>query len=138
MRAVLDANVIVSAVLSRSGAPAKVLRAWLEGAYELAVSPSLLRELERVLDYPKIADRITRREAEELLGLLRRQAESMDDPEGPPVITSPDPDDDYLISLAEAARAVIVSGDAHLQSVAEQIPVFTPAAFLALLTDEDK
>ncbi len=40
--------------------------------------------------------------------------------------------------LAEAARAVIVSGDAHLQSVAEQIPVFTPAAFLALLTDEDK
>jgi putative PIN family toxin of toxin-antitoxin system len=138
LRAVLDANVIVSAVLSRSGAPAKVLRAWLEGAYELAVSPSLLRELERVLDYPKIADRITRREAEELLGLLRRQAESMDDPEGPPVITSPDPDDDYLISLAEAARAVIVSGDAHLQSVAEQIPVFTPAAFLALLTDEDK
>jgi predicted nucleic acid-binding protein len=115
-----------------------VLRAWLEGAYELAVSPSLLRELERVLDYPKIADRITPREAEELLGLLRRQAESMDDPEGPPVITSPDPDDDYLISLAEAARAVIVSGDAHLQSVAEQIPVFTPAAFLALLTDEDK
>lgn len=136
MRAVLDATVIVSAVLSRSGAPAKVLRAWLEGAYELVVSPSLLRELERVLDYPKIADRITRREAEELLDLLRRQAESMDDPEGPPVITSPDPDDDYLISLAEAARAVIVSGDAHLQSVADQIPVFTPAAFLALLTDE--
>jgi putative PIN family toxin of toxin-antitoxin system len=136
LRAVLDATVIVSAVLSRSGAPAKVLRAWLEGAYELVVSPSLLRELERVLDYPKIADRITRREAEELLDLLRRQAESMDDPEGPPVITSPDPDDDYLISLAEAARAVIVSGDAHLQSVADQIPVFTPAAFLALLTDE--
>lgn len=138
MRAVLDANVIVSAVLSRSGNPAKVFRSWPEGAYELVVSPSLLRELERVLGYPKIADRITPREAKELLDLLRRQAESVDDPEGPPAITSPDPDDDYLISLAETARAVIVSGDAHLQSLAAQIPVFTPAAFLALLTDEDR
>jgi putative PIN family toxin of toxin-antitoxin system len=138
LRAVLDANVIVSAVLSRSGTPAKVLRAWLEGAYELVVSPSLLRELERVLDYPKMTDRITPREAEELLDLLRRQAESVDDPEGLPVITSPDPDDDYLIALAETTRAVIVSGDAHLLSVAEQIPVFTPAAFLALLTDENR
>lgn len=99
-----------------------MLRAWLEGAYELVVSPSLLREVERVLDYPQIPDRVTPREAEELLDLLPRQAES----------------DDYLISLAQTARAVIVSGDAHLLRAAEQIPVITHAAFQALLTDEDR
>lgn len=136
MRAVLDPNVIVSAALSRSGTPAKVLRAWLEGAYEMVVSPSLLSELERVLDYPKIALHVTRREAEELLDLLRRRAETIEDPEDLPTITSPDPDDDYLISLAEAARVVIVSGDAHLQGLAERIPVYTPAGFLALLAVE--
>jgi putative PIN family toxin of toxin-antitoxin system len=138
MRAVLDPNVIVSAVLSRSGTPAVVLRAWLEGAYELAVSPSLLEELDRVLHYPKIASRVTRIEANELVDLLRRQANAVDDPTGPPVVASPDPDDHYLILLAEAARAVIVSGDGHLQSLAEQIPVFTPAAFLAFLDTENE
>lgn len=63
----------------------------------------------------------------------------MDDPEDPPTVKSPDPDDYYyLISLAEVARAVIVSGDAHLQSLVHRIPVYTPAAFLALLADEDQ
>lgn len=138
MRAVLDPNVIVSAALSRSGTPAKVLRAWLEGTYEMVVSQSLLSELERVLDYPKIARHVTRREAEELLDLLHRRAYTVDDPEDLPTITSPDPGDDYLISLAEAARAVIVSGDAHLQGLAERIPVYTPAAFLALLAAGDQ
>ncbi|MCA1705276.1 MAG: PIN domain-containing protein, partial [Actinobacteria bacterium] len=52
MRAVLDPNVIISAVLSPGGAPARVMTAWLEGRYELVVSPLLLEELERALSYP--------------------------------------------------------------------------------------
>ncbi|MGH9071413.1 MAG: putative toxin-antitoxin system toxin component, PIN family [Acidimicrobiales bacterium] len=133
MRAVLDVNVIVSATLSRGGTPALLLRAWLEGAYELVVSPALLEELHGVLDYPRIASCVTSSEAAELVNLLRRQAESIEDPRDGPTIRSSDPDDDYLISLAEAARAVIVSGDRHLLGLAEQIPVYTPAQFLALL-----
>ncbi len=138
MRAVVDPNVIISATLSRSGTPAKVLRAWLEGAYEMVVSPSLLSELERALDYPKIARRVTRREADQLLDLLRRQAQPVEDPGDPPTVKSLDPGDDYLISLAGVARAVIVSGDGHLQALADQIPVYTPAAFLALLSAENQ
>ena len=136
MRAVLDPNVIVSAVLSRSGTPAKVLRAWLDGAYELVASSALLAELQRVLEYPKIASRVSPSEAAELLDLLRRQARLVADPESPPTVRSPDPGDDYLISLAEAAQAVIVSGDADLQGLADRAPVYTPAAFLAFLTTE--
>jgi hypothetical protein len=37
------------------------------------------------------------------------------------------------IALAAAARAVLVSGDGHLTVLAGQIPVRTPAAFLAEL-----
>ncbi len=133
MRAVLDPNVIVSAVLSRSGTPAMLLGAWLDGAYQLVVSPALLDELERVFGYPKIAKRVSPPEARELLDVLRLHAEFVDDSRGAPAVRSPDPDDDYLICLAEAGTAVIVSGDTDLRSLADQIPVYTPAAFLALL-----
>lgn len=133
MRAVLDPNVIVSALLAPSGSPAKTLRAWLDGAYELVVSALLLAELERVLAYPKLRTRIDQAEVEELVELLRRQAQMFDDPEDPPRVGSPDPDDDYLIALAAAAHATIVSGDGHLLGLAEQLPVYSPAAFLELL-----
>ncbi len=43
------------------------------------------------------------------------------------------PYDDYLICLGDAATAVIVSGDSDLLGLADQIPVYTPTAFLALL-----
>lgn len=133
MRAVLDPNVIVSAVLSRGGTPAAVLRAWVDGGYELVVSPALLAELERVLGYPKIAQRVSPTQARELLDMLGRDAELVADPGGEPPVRSPDPDDDYLICLAQAATAVIVSGDADLRGLADQLPVYSPASFLALL-----
>lgn len=136
MRAVLDPNVLVSALLSRAGPPAALLRAWLEGAYELVVSPALLTELGRVLGYPKIAARVSPDEAHEFLDVLRAQAELVQDPSGAPPVRSPDPDDDYLIASAAAAPAVIVSGDSDLLVLADQIPVHSPAAFLATLPHE--
>ncbi|MCL6538952.1 MAG: putative toxin-antitoxin system toxin component, PIN family [Acidothermus sp.] len=133
MRAVLDPNVLVSAVLSRAGTSARLLRAWLVGDFELVVSPALLDELARVLAYPKIAKRVTRAEAAELLDLLRDHALLVEDPDRVPSIRSPDPGDDYLICLAEESRAALVSGDADLTSLPGRIPVYSPAAFAALL-----
>lgn len=133
MRAVLDPNVIISALLAPRGSPAKVLRAWLDGAYELVASTLLLAELERALAYPKLRRRIDENDAAELIDVLRSEAELFDDPEDPPSIRSPDPGDDYLIALAETARAVIVSGDGHLLGLSEEIPVYSPSRFLALV-----
>jgi len=101
VRAVLDPNVIVSALLSRQGTPERLLRSWLSGAFDLVVSDKLLAELERALAYPKLGERIEREEAAELVDLLRRHGEMATDPADPPVICSADPDDDYLIALAE-------------------------------------
>jgi uncharacterized protein len=100
LRAVVDANVLISAALSPRGAPARVLRAWLDGAFELVVSPLLLDELERALAYPKLRERIPQEEAVRLVDLLRRSASLVDDPDAPPPVTSPDPGDDYLLALA--------------------------------------
>ncbi|MGC2192389.1 MAG: putative toxin-antitoxin system toxin component, PIN family [Candidatus Dormiibacterota bacterium] len=133
MRALLDPNVLISALLAPTGSPAKVFRAWLDGSYELVVSPLLLEELERALGYRKIRERVREHESAALLALLRRQAQLVEDPADLPVLRSPDPGDDYLIALAGATRAVIVSGDGHLLGLARQLPIYSPAAFLTRL-----
>jgi putative PIN family toxin of toxin-antitoxin system len=133
VRAVLDPNVIISALLAPQGSPAKVFRAWLDGAYELVVSSLLLAELERALGYRKLQKRIQPAEAAELVELLQREADLLEDPMDAPEVRSPDPGDDYLIALAAAGRAVIVSGDDHLLGLRNELPVYSPADFLALL-----
>jgi putative PIN family toxin of toxin-antitoxin system len=135
VRAVVDPNVIISAVLSPSGAPARVMTAWLEGGYELVVSPLLLEELERALSYPKLRKRITEAETRELLDLLRREADLRDDLAGSPPVPSPDPGDDYLITLAAATQSIIVSGDRHLLVLSDELPVYTSGAFLSLIEE---
>lgn len=133
MRAVLDPNVIISAALSPGGSPGRLFRYWLEGAYDLVISPLLLDELERALGYSKLRDRVPANEAKELLELLSRAGLATKDPQSPPDVQSPDPDDDYLIALASIARAVLVSGDKDLLGLSDQIPVYDPAEFVALI-----
>jgi putative PIN family toxin of toxin-antitoxin system len=133
VRAVLDANVLISAALSRRGTPARLLLAWQAGVFELVVSPLLLAELRRALAYPKLARLVPPADADAFAAWLGRAAELVADPPGPPPLRSEDPADDYLITLAAAVRAVLVSGDRHLTLLAGHIPVRTPAEFLAEL-----
>lgn len=57
MRVVFDTNVVVSAFLSPTGAPAQVLSAWERQIIELVVSEALLEEYQRVLLYERVASR---------------------------------------------------------------------------------
>lgn len=129
MRAVLDPNIIISGLLSPKGSPARALKAWQEGRFSLFASPALLDELSRALSYPKLRKRIPPESAQNVLDLLARSATIVDDPSNPPR-RSPDPDDDYLLALAEQHRAVLVSGDQDLLSLGDRYPVFTAAEFL--------
>lgn len=133
MRAILDLNVIISSLLSPDGAPANVLRAWLEGRFELILSPALLKELERALAYPKLAERVRQEESEALVEWLRREGIVVEEPEQKPGSRSEDPGDDYLLALAEWERATLVSGDKHLLALAGELPVLTPREFLTLI-----
>jgi len=136
VKAVLDPNVLISAMLAPGGAPARALRAWLNGSHELVVSPLLLAEVERALGYPKLRARVSAQEAAELLELLRDHGELVADPTASFAIRSPEAGDDYLIALAAASGALLVSGDGHLLTLAGQLPVFSPAAFLAKLGED--
>jgi putative PIN family toxin of toxin-antitoxin system len=132
VRAVLDPNILIAALLSPSGAPAQLISGWLGGEFELVVSENLLGELERALAYPKLRRRVTPDEATALAALLRHEAILVADPPNP-ARRSADPGDDYLIALAEAERTLLVTGDQHLLTLADQFPIQTARAFLGTL-----
>lgn len=136
MRAVLDPNVVISALLSPSGAPAAVLRAWSDGRFDLVASRLLLDELGRALAYPKLRQRIGETEAQQVIEWLERSTTIAADPGQPPPVRSADPGDDYLLVLANSENAALVSGDKHLLDLASGLPIFSPAKFLALLEKE--
>lgn len=133
LRAVLDPNVLIAALLSARGTPARVFRAWLDGVFELVISPALLAELERALGYPKLRRRIPPEDGQELVELLRRSATLVNDPPAESAaLTSSDPGDDYLLALAMHTRSVLVSGDDDLLTIDTDFPIHSPAAFMAL------
>ena len=131
MRAVLDPNVLVSAAISPAGPPRQILTAWTNERFELIVSPSVLDELADVLARPKFRRFISTATAVAFIDGLAADAIIVTDPPDPPSV-SPDPDDDYLIALARAARAdYLVSGDRHLLDLTDpHPPVLTPRQFL--------
>lgn len=134
-RAVLDPGVLIAALISPHGAPAALYLMWRGGLYEMIVSPNLLGELERVLSRPKFRKYATEEEAASFVETLRNEATLSPDPPPEHGLT-PDPGDDYLVSLARAAGATyLISGDPHLTNLSAPWPsVLTPRAFLNLLT----
>jgi uncharacterized protein len=130
VRVVLDANVLVSALLSRAGAPARLLQLWLAGHFEIVVCDALLTEVGRALAYPKISKRVAPEDAVAFARMLRDFAEVVPDPEEPPPARSPDSKDDHLLALAARERVPLVSGDAHLLGLGPGLPILTPRQFV--------
>jgi uncharacterized protein len=130
-RAVLDTNVLVSALITPAGASAELLVELRAGAYELVTSPLLLDELRDVLRREKFRRYVKETEVDAYVGLLRSESILVEDPHPLPGPLGDDPRDEYLIALARAARVdALVSGDPHLIGLRDLIPVRTPREFL--------
>jgi putative PIN family toxin of toxin-antitoxin system len=110
VRAVVDPNVLVSALISSGGPPRQIVAAWVDERFELIASPTLLDELRDVLARTKFRRWVSAEVAADFVEGLKDAATLIDDPPPQPG-TSPDPDDDYLIALARTAAAdCLVSG----------------------------
>ncbi len=144
LRAIIDTNVWVSALLNRAGAPARVRSALATGHFTLLVSAPLLDELGEVLMRPRLARKygITAADVTELLRLLSSRAEAV------PVVGDlrlcRDPDDDVVIETAIRGGAdMLVSRDDDLRDAPEVaealavvgIEVVSVRQFLLLLDD---
>lgn len=138
LRAVLDANVIISALIQPKGASGRIVTSLLEeSSFVLVASSAILAEVRRSLTYPKVRKYIKVSDedvdlsvaalaliAQPVEGILRVKA------------VAEDPDDNKYIEAALEGRAqFIVTGDSHLKSLKSYrgIRIVTPRVFLHLL-----
>lgn len=135
LRVVLDTNVVLSALVFGGGAAGRVRRAWQHGAVLPLASTATVKELVRVLAYPKF--RLSQAEQDELLADYLPYTKTVRIPQPPPQVPAcRDVLDAPFMHLAVAGRAhVLVSGDQDLLAIAaafEQAsacPVLTLDAF---------
>lgn len=136
MRAVVDVNVLVRALIKPAGTVGPILHRLRDGAFTLLYSEAILDELLDVLSRPRIRSKygLEDEDVETVLLLVLLRAE--------PVVPSRriascrDPLDDKFLEVAVAGKAdVIVSGDQDLLILSpfEGIAIVGPAAFLAML-----
>lgn len=130
----IDPNVWVSAVINPYGVPAQVIDAVVTGNVVAVVTQHLLDELTTVLIRPKLRRWLSVADAVAFVESLGGHADVRDDP-GPAAPRVRDPDDDYLVALAEAEKALIVTGDADLLDADLTPQVITPRDLIGRLGD---
>jgi putative PIN family toxin of toxin-antitoxin system len=137
---VIDTNILVSAILTPEGNPAKILKLVLEGKLNLIISPAILGETRQVFNYPKLAklmekNNITRQEIYGFLDKMSRVALITPGKLDIDVIPK-DPADNKIIACAlEGDADFIISGDHHLTDlkIFQSIKIIDPAAFLKIV-----
>jgi putative PIN family toxin of toxin-antitoxin system len=117
-RVVFDTNVVLSALLFPLGRLAWLRAHWRESGAVPLISPATVRELTRVLGYPKF--RLTEQYRLELLAMYIPYCESFDPADKCP-IECRDWKDQSLLDLAHSGKAdLLVTGDADLLALAGQ------------------
>lgn len=137
LRAVLDANVYVSAVIRPEGPPGQIIERFLrDAAFEIVVSSAIVEEVLRALAYPKVRKHIRGNVDPELwfedIVVLAQFSAGEYEVRG----VSEDPDDDkYIGAAVESRAACVVSGDPDLLTIKEHegLRFVSPRAFLRLL-----
>ncbi len=139
LRVVVDANVIISALIRPDSVPGRVVRAGVEGGfYQMLTSPPLMEELRGSLNYPRLQRyvKMDPGEREEFLLLLEQLAEPVSLVGCPVPGICRDPRDEPYLQTALAGRAdYIVSGDKDLLDLqaVESVRIVGPADFARLL-----
>lgn len=137
IRAVLDTNQFVSALLSRKGIQGRILTLWQAGLFQMAVSPAIIEEIARVLTSPKISLKygIRAKQVVDLIHMVSHEALIVPGKTPVDVIKEDRSDNAILACALEAEAHVIVSGDAHLLQLTsfKGIPIITGRRFLELI-----
>ena len=136
IRAVLDANVYVSAVIRPQGPPGQIIDRFLRGrAFEIVMSNAIVDEVLRALSYPKVRKYIrpgldAELWFEDIVVLSQLVAGDREIARA-----SKDPDDDKYIAAAIEGRAgFVVAGDSDLLVLKEYdgVRIVSPGIFVEL------
>lgn len=136
MRAVIDTNILVRAMLNPDGSVGPVVDLLRDGHYLFLYSQATLNELIDVLSRPRMVRRygLTPDEVDALCALVIRRGETVRSSRS--ITVCRDTKDNKFLEVAVAGRAdVIVTGDKDLKVLDpfEGIPIVKPSEFLRLL-----
>jgi uncharacterized protein len=136
IRAVLDANVYISAIIQPAGTPGRLVGRFLrDAAFAIVLSPAIVDEVLRALVYPKVRKLLRGRDAQlwfEDIVVLADVVAGAHELSG----ICEDPDDDRYVAAAIEGRAGhIVTGDHAFLALKEYagVAIVTPRSFLDLL-----
>lgn len=130
MRAVIDTNILVSALLTHGGVPAQLIVAMRSQTLTPVVSESILAEYAEVLSRPKFSfakDRVASL-LEDMKGLALFLK-----PQPIPLQDLPDPDDAPFIAAALTAGCVIITGNSKHFPPKTGVETLSPAEALTRL-----
>ncbi len=117
VRAVIDTNLFISGLFAGKGYSSQLQDLWVSGAFELAVSEMILKEIENTLLKPHIHKRLFLEDGEEasIISLIREKAFviTADLYQTDKIKTDPS-DNKFLACALEVKADYIVSGDNHL------------------------
>ena len=136
IRAVVDTNILVSAVIKPSGRVGPVLQRLRRREYSLLISRATLDEFTQVIFRPHLRKKygLTDRVLRSTIRLIVLRSELVHP--GRRIAISRDPHDDKFLEVAVGGNAdVVVSGDEDLLTLTafEGIPLIPPSRFLAML-----
>jgi len=137
LRAVLDANVYLSACIRPEGPPGQIVERFLrDAAFEIILSVEIVDEVLQALAYPKVRKAARSNVDSELwfedILVLAHLITGDFKTAG----VSKDPDDDkYIAAAIEGRAAFVVTGDPDLLDIGEHegVRIVNPRAFLDLL-----
>ena len=135
MKVVLDTNVLLSGLMAPEGTPGRILAAWFEARFDVAMSIEQLAEIGRALSYPKIHRKLKwdEQRIEQFIRQLYIRAEVVD-LRSTSVEVPRDPRDTPILATLNASGAgALVSGDRDLLELRGKYPIQTPAEFVRRL-----
>ncbi len=103
MRLILDTNILISALITIGGLANRLWEAWRITRFTLITSDEQFEEFKRVTRYPRLQAHIRPADAGTMLNELRDRAMVLSDL--PNVTVSGDPDDNFLLAMADVSQA---------------------------------
>jgi len=136
MRAVLDTNVLLSALLSPHGWPDVIYRAWQKDRFDLVTSSAQIDELRRASRYEKFKDVLQPHRIGTMVNNMRDSIMLDALPLLQESIEVNDPNDTFLLKMALAGEAdYLVTGDQRAGLLQRgsygRTRIVTPANFCA-------
>ena len=140
MKIVVDANLFASGLIKPKSNPGKILDLVKLNHVELILSPDIIKEIKRILLYPKIRKYHlkTPREIDSYFEDILIFAWIVEGKEPVDVIKDDPTDNKYLACAHEGEADYIVSGDHHLLDIKtyEGIEILKAKAFLSVWEKE--